>query len=82
MSEIRLRAETRIGEISRQLEKAQYDKGHDTVVPSSGKYKEQQPAEAGLSTSANRYEELSAYTQALAARLSASFTPLSLEVVI
>jgi hypothetical protein len=33
-------------------------------------------AEAGISTStAGRYEELSAYTQALAARLSASFTP-------
>jgi hypothetical protein len=29
----------RIGEISRDLEKAQYNKGHGTVVPSDGKYK-------------------------------------------
>jgi hypothetical protein len=55
---IRLRACQRIGEISRDLEKAQYNKGHGTVVPSDGKYKAEVLSEAGFSTStANRYEE-------------------------
>ncbi len=58
MSQIRLRAIAQIGKISRELDKAKYDKGHGTVIPASGKYKEQQLADAGLSTStANRYEE-------------------------
>jgi hypothetical protein len=58
-AEIRLRACQRIGEISRDLEKAQYNKGHGTVVPSDGKYKAEVLAEAGISTStAQRYEEL------------------------
>jgi hypothetical protein len=58
-AEIKLRACVKIGEISLELEKAQYNKGHGTVVPSDGKYKEQQLKESGISTStANRYEEL------------------------
>lgn len=58
-AEIRLRACQKIGEISRDLEKAKYDKGHGTVVPTDGKYKTEVLAEAGISTStANRYEEL------------------------
>jgi hypothetical protein len=61
MSEIRLRAIAQIGKISKELEKAEYTKGHGTVIPSSGKYKAEQLAEAGISTStANRYEQLAA----------------------
>lgn len=49
----------RIGELSRELEKAEYDKGHGTVIPSGGKYKAQALADAGISTSAaHRYEQL------------------------
>jgi hypothetical protein len=55
LSEIRLPAETRIGEISRLLEKAEAH-GGKICLPSSGKSKAEQLAEAGLSTSAaNRY---------------------------
>jgi hypothetical protein len=39
MSEIRLRAIAQIGKISKELEKAQYNRGHGTVVPSGGNYK-------------------------------------------
>jgi hypothetical protein len=65
MSEIRLRAEQRIGEISRQLEKHQRGKDGKFHVPIGGKMaKEQQLKEAGISTSAaGRYEELSAYNE-------------------
>jgi hypothetical protein len=58
-AEIRLRACIRIGEISRDLEKAEPDKGHGAGLPISGKTKADQLAQAGISTStANRYEEL------------------------
>jgi hypothetical protein len=51
-----------INSISRQLEKAEAH-GGQICLPTSGKAKEQQLADAGLSTStANRYEELSVYT--------------------
>ena len=58
MSEIRLRACRRIGELSMELEKAQPT--HSGVqLPSGGKLKSDVLAEAGLSTTtANRYEEL------------------------
>ena len=42
MSEIRLRAIAQIGKISLEFEKAEYTKGHGTVVPSGGKYKAEQ----------------------------------------
>jgi hypothetical protein len=63
MSEIRLRAVIRIAEISRQLEKN--ERARTDLHPTDGKQtKEQQLAQAGISTStANRYEELSAYTE-------------------
>jgi len=58
-TEIRLRAYQRIGELSRDLEKAGFIPGKGACVPSDGKTKEQTLAEAGISTStANRYEEL------------------------
>jgi hypothetical protein len=64
MSEIRLPAEIRIAEISRELEKVETTGPSSVRIPSGGKPKEQQLAEAGLSTStANRYEELSAYNE-------------------
>jgi hypothetical protein len=67
MSEIRLRAIAQIGKISKELEKAEYTKGHGTVIPSSGKYKAEQLADAGISTStANRYEQLAAPDEQLA----------------
>jgi hypothetical protein len=63
MSEIRLRACMRIGELSRELEKAEAH-GGTIRLPSGGKSKEQTLAEAGLSTSAAaRYEALSAYNE-------------------
>lgn len=56
---IKLRAAERIGQLSRELEKAKYDKGHGTVVPRGGNYKGEQLKAAGISTSAaNRYEDL------------------------
>jgi hypothetical protein len=59
MSEIRLRAMTRIGELSRELEKAKPDKGHGAGLPTIGKTKEEQLEAAGISTSAaQRYREL------------------------
>jgi hypothetical protein len=59
MSEIRLRAMTRIGELSRALEKAKPNKGHGAGLPTTGKTKEQQLEAAGISTSApQRYEKL------------------------
>ena len=59
MSGIGLRAIARIGKLSKELEKAEYTKGHGTVVPTGGKYKADQLAAAGLSTTtANRYEQL------------------------
>lgn len=58
-AEIKLRAAIRIGEISRELEKAEPNHGHGAGLPISGKTKEQALAEAGISTStAQRYEEL------------------------
>jgi hypothetical protein len=58
MSEIRLRAIAQIGKISRELEKAQAH-GGKICLPSSGKPKAEQLAEAGISTStAKRYEQL------------------------
>jgi hypothetical protein len=57
MSEIRLRACMRIGELSRELEKALPNKGHGVI--SSEKIKEQSLKNAGISTAtANRYEQL------------------------
>jgi hypothetical protein len=64
MSEIRLRAVIRIGELSRELEKVVTTGPSSVKIPSDGKPKEQVLAEAGLSTStANRYEELTAYNE-------------------
>jgi hypothetical protein len=60
MSEIRLRAVIRIGELSRELEKAEHGgAGGGSKFPPLGTSTEQALAEAGLSTStANRYEQL------------------------
>ena len=60
MSKIRLRAIAQIGKIPRELEKAKPAKGHGHEVPAGGKFKEQQLAEAGISTSAGGYEQLAA----------------------
>jgi hypothetical protein len=66
MSEIRLRAMTRIGELSRELEKAKPDKGHGAGLPTTGKTKEEQLEAAGISTSAaQRYEKLAAPSEEL-----------------
>jgi hypothetical protein len=51
MSTIKLRAIAQIGKISLELEKAKPNKGHGHEVPTSGKFKEQVLAEAGISTS-------------------------------
>jgi hypothetical protein len=57
-AEIKLRACVKIGEISRELERAEAH-GGKICLPTDGKSKEQQLKEAGISTStANRYEEL------------------------
>ena len=54
---IRLRAIAQIGKLSRELEKAQPNKGHG--VTTGEKTKADQLKDAGLSTStANRYEQL------------------------
>jgi hypothetical protein len=68
MSEIRLRATAQIGKISRELEKATKVGGAGKVsLPTGGKTKEEQLAEAGISTStANRYEQLAAPDEQLA----------------
>src|SRR3954471_19001574 len=60
MSEIRLRASIRIGELVRELETAQREGPPGNVrLPSGGKSKAGAIADAGLSTSsAHRYEEL------------------------
>ena len=59
MGEIRLRAITQIGKISRKLEKAKPNKGHGVLA--GEKTKEQQLTDAGISVpTANRYEELAA----------------------
>jgi len=47
-AEIRLRACVRIGEISRELEKAKPNKGHGAGVPSDGKTKEQALTASGI----------------------------------
>jgi hypothetical protein len=66
MSEIRLRAMTRIGELSRELEKAKFehgDKGKFNRLPSTGNTatKQEQLKAIGISTSAaHRYEQLAA----------------------
>ncbi len=50
-----------MGGLSAGLETAVYDKGHGTVLPSTGKYKKEALAEAGVSTSeAHRCEKLAA----------------------
>jgi hypothetical protein len=60
MSELTLRAEIRMGEISRQLEKVETTGPSSVRITSGGKPKEQQLKEAGISTSAaNRHEGLS-----------------------
>ena len=66
MSEIRLRAMTRIGELSLELEKAQG--ARTELLPTAGKKsKEKQLKVAGVSTSAaQRYEHLSASEEQLA----------------
>ena len=50
MSEIRLRAVAQIAKLSRDLEKAEANKGHGAGLPSGGKTKGEQLAEAGIST--------------------------------
>ena len=72
MSEIRLRAIAQIGKISRELEKAQTvhtkEHGSEIRLASSGKSKSEQLEEAGLSVrTANRYEQLAAPEEQLAA---------------
>jgi hypothetical protein len=59
MSTIKLRAIARIGKTSLELEKARFvAPGQKPRVPTGGKAKEEQLAEAGISTStANRYEQ-------------------------
>lgn len=57
-SEIKLRAQRRIGEISRELEKVKTIGGGKVGIPTDGKPKSQVLKEAGLSTStAHRCEE-------------------------
>jgi hypothetical protein len=59
VKEIYLRACIRIGELSRELEKAPPAKGHGAGIPAGGKTKAEALADAGISTSAaQRYEEL------------------------
>jgi hypothetical protein len=62
MSEIRLRAVAQIGRISRELEKAERQRGeHGYLLPTDGNQvsKADQLKAAGISTStANRYEQL------------------------
>lgn len=59
VAEIKLRAVVRIGELSRQLDKAPPAKGHGAGIPASGKTKAKALEDAGVSTSAaQRYEEL------------------------
>jgi hypothetical protein len=64
MSEIRLRAITQIGKLSRELEKSEGgrpSKTPDTGGQSFSKEKQQQIEEAGLKVrTANRYEQLAA----------------------
>jgi hypothetical protein len=58
VSEIHKRACIRIGQLSRELETAEHE-GPGAVIPSSGKYKRDALADAGISTTtANRYEQL------------------------
>src|ERR1700732_1039990 len=59
-AEIRLRACQRIGQLSTELEKAEREGPRGQFrLPTDGKSKQAQLAEAGISTStANRYEEL------------------------
>ena len=57
-AEIKLRAQRRIGKISKTLEKGR-GKGKGQVLPTGGKYKNQTLKAAGLSTSAaNRCEKI------------------------
>src|SRR5215510_4800161 len=68
-AEIKLRACVKIGEISRDLEKA----GNQYALPADGKSKEQQLAEAGISTSAaHRYEELAGGREEQAMQIAAA----------
>jgi hypothetical protein len=54
-----LRAVRKIGELSRELEKAEPAKGHGAGLSNDGKTKQQKLADAGISTtSAHRYEKL------------------------
>ena len=55
MSEIRLRAVIRIGEISRSLEKAEANGRGEVSLPTSGKRKEEQLEAAGLKASARNF---------------------------
>ena len=54
MSEIRLRAITQIGKISRELEKSEPNKRHGAGLPPGRKTKEEQLSEAGISTKARQ----------------------------
>ena len=66
ISEIKLRATRRIGELSRELEKATPDKGHGAGLPTGGKTKNEALKAAGLSTSsAHRCEQVAAIAPAI-----------------
>lgn len=57
--EIQLRACVRIGELSRDIDRAEPSNGHGAGLPTGGKTKAEALADAGLTTStAHRYEEL------------------------
>jgi len=58
-AEVKLRACIRIGELSRELEKAKPNKGHGVLNGENTITKEKQLTEAGISVpTAHRYEEL------------------------
>jgi len=62
MTEIRRRAEVRIGELSRELDKAEAH-GGKIWFPTDGKSKSEALADAGISTStAHEYEQLTGGT--------------------
>jgi predicted DsbA family dithiol-disulfide isomerase len=74
-AEVKLRACIRIGEISKELEKAQPNKGHGSEIPNDGKTKEEQLNEVGISTStAQRYEQLTGGRQKQAQKTAEAAT--------
>lgn len=87
IAEIELRAKRRIGELTKDLEKGTPKNGHRHELPTSGKFKKDALADAGISLSeANRCEQIAAVPaakfEAVLAEHKESGKPVTAEAVV